>query len=307
MMDTRQVCTEMVTLGEEFWYNALPVGKFHDPRYGKINVTPTLVKQLAGSFGKATSYPPPVKLGHGDGAPSPGTIKEVRADMDGLHLKVDVDEATAKDIQDRRFRYMSVEYHPSYVDKDTGGKTGPALLGVALTNQPGHPGVRPIVFSDGDWVQKEDEGVDEKLKELETKLAEAEKERVALAEQLEAEKIERTKAVELADTLGKDLGEARAEKRAAEVQAFCDKAIAEGTPPAVVEKMRPVLLAEGDGVIKLGDDKSVPVGVFLSELLEVMPKVQLSAVGNPAEQNDRSVLLGDEIAAFANGGRAKKE
>ena len=37
----REILTEAVhRLGEEFWYNVLPVGQFHDPRYGRICVTP---------------------------------------------------------------------------------------------------------------------------------------------------------------------------------------------------------------------------------------------------------------------------
>lgn len=314
MMDKiRELCTEMVSLGEEFWYNALPVGQFHDPRYGKISVTPTLVNQLAKSYGKATSYTPPVKLGHGDGAPSPGVIKEARAEIDGLHIRVDVDDATAKDIRDKRYRYMSVEYHPSYVDKETGSKIGPALLGVALTNQPGHPGVSPIVLSDDGWVQrKENDGVD-KMQELEMKLAEMEKERVALEEakaaaetKLAEETAAKEKAVQMADSLGREVAEAKAAKREAEVQAFCDKAIAEGVPPAVVDKVRPVLLSESDGIIKLGDNKEVQMGVFLTELLETIPKVPMGALGDPAAREDRAVVLGDQIAGYANGVPVKK-
>lgn len=294
----REILTEFVQLGEEFWYNALPVGQFHDPRYGKVSITPTLVKKLASSFGKATSYPLPVKLGHGDGAPSPGTIKAVKAESDGLHIQFDLDEKAAQDVKEGRFRFMSAEYALDYTDKGTGKKTGPALLGVALVNQPAHPGVRPIAFSDGAWSQ--DEGgpnVDEQVKELELKLAEMEKERERLAKENEDVK-------KLAEDSAAEAVKLREEKRVATVTAFCDRYIAQGVPPVVIEKIKPILLADS-GTIKLSDGTDTDVMKVFSEVLEVMPKVTLGAIGQQAKPEDRAIELADDIATRANA-RAKK-
>lgn len=276
----REILTEAVQLGEDFWYNVLPVGQFHDPRYGRISVTPTLVGGLASSFGKATSYPPPVKIGHGDGAASPGVVKEVKAESDGLHVRFEVDEKAAQDVREKRFRFLSAEYDPDYMDKTTGRRIGPALLGVALVNQPGHPGVKPIAFSDGEWKQEGDAGVDERVKELEIKLADALKERDELKAKLAEETKKATDSIALAEALTKDLSDVRREKREAEVKVFCDKAVEQGVPPAIVEKVKPVLLSEASGgEICLSDGKKVQMSVFLSDLLESMPKIPLGSLG----------------------------
>jgi len=276
----REILTEAVQLGEDFWYNVLPVGQFHDPRYGRISVTPTLVGGLASSFGKATSYPPPVKIGHGDGAASPGVVKEVKAESDGLHVRFEVDEKAAKDVREKRFRFLSAEYDPDYMDKATGRRIGPALLGVALVNQPGHPGVKPIAFSDGEWKQEGDGSVDERVKELEIKLAYALKERDELKAKLADETNTATDSVAIAEAPANGFSADRRVKREAEVKVFCDKAVEQGVPPAIVEKVKPVLLSEASGgEICLSDGKKVQMSVFLSDLLESMPKIPLGSLG----------------------------
>lgn len=300
--DVIDVLTEVVQLGEEFWYNALPVGKFHDSRYGPIDITPTLVSQLAASFGKATPYPLPVKLGHGDGAPSPGTIKSVRAESDGLHIQFALDDEAAKEVKARRFRFMSAEYSPDYTNKETGEKMGPALLGVALVNQPAHPGVRPIVFSDGTWQQQTEEvvSVDEaKLKELEVKLAEAEAEKLRIGQERDALKKQ-------ADNAVADLNKMRAEQRADQIKVFCDEFVKQGVPPALVDKIRPVLFAD-TGMIKLADNTEVSLQQVFKDIFTEIPKIQLSAIGTQAAQNGRDTLISEQVNRVAEKLNGQKE
>ncbi|MDD4837499.1 MAG: phage protease [Dethiosulfovibrio sp.] len=296
------ITTQAVSLAEELWYNALPIGKFYDHRYGEINITPELVTGLAANMGKAPSYPPPVKIGHGDGAPSPGVVKEAVAKADGLYLRMEVDDKAAKEIKDGRYRYMSAEYSPDYLDKITGKKIGAALLGVALVNQPAHPGVKPLFLSDsGSWTQeKEPEkgGKDmdpEKLKELEAKIAALESEKKELADKAE-------EAKKLADGAVEEATKLKRERHEAEVKAFCDGWAAKGVPPVVVDKIKPVLLADGGGVIKLSDAKETDIKTLLGDIFEAIPKVSLRALGDPtAEKQIDSIKLGDDIAACANG------
>ncbi|SMG51711.1 phage protease [Dethiosulfovibrio salsuginis] len=296
------VTTQAVSLAEELWYNALPIGKFYDHRYGEINITPELVTGLAANMGKAPSYPPPVKIGHGDGAPSPGVVKEAVAKADGLYLRMEVDDKAAKEIKDGRYRYMSAEYSPDYLDKITGKKIGAALLGVALVNQPAHPGVKPLFLSDsGSWTQdKESEkgGKDmdpEKLKELEAKIAALESEKKELADKAE-------EAKKLADGAVEEATKLKRERHEAEVKAFCDDWAAKGVPPVVVDKIKPVLLADGGGVIKLSDAKETDIKTLLGDIFEAIPKVSLRALGDPtAEKQIDAIKLGDDIAACANG------
>ena len=118
---------------------------------------------------------------------------------------------------------MSAEYSPDYLDKITGKKIGAALLGVALVNQPAHPGVKPLFLSDsGSWTQdkepekggKEDMNP-EKLKELEAKIAALESEKKELADKAE-------EAKKLADGAVEEATKLKRERHEAEVKAFCD-------------------------------------------------------------------------------------
>lgn len=315
--------TQAISLSEELLYNALPIGKFHDPRYGEVNITPDLVTGLAANVGKAPSYPPPVKIGHGDGAPSPGVVKEAIAKPDGLYLRMEVDDKAAEEIRNGRYRYMSAEYTPDYTDKKTGKKVGAALLGVALVNQPGHPGVKPLFLSDsGAWEQGESteptndpapapddnekggKNMDpEKIKELEAKLADLEAKNKELSDKAEENK-------KLADASAAEAEKLRKEKHEADVKAFCDGWVGKGVPPVVMDKIRPVLMADDSKVIKLSDDKQTDLKTLLNDVLGSVPKISLSAMGDPAAEAKveatKAIELGDDIAACANGQKEEK-
>ena len=92
-----------------FVYNLLPVGKFYDKRYGEIFVTDQLLQQMESNFGKYPAYPVPVKLGHSDGAPSPGEVIGIQAKPEGLEITMTVDKDTSEAILKKQYRYMSAE------------------------------------------------------------------------------------------------------------------------------------------------------------------------------------------------------
>ena len=131
-----------------FSYNLLPVGEFYDKRYGRVSISPAKVKQMADNFGKNPAYEVPVKLGHSDGAKSPGKVVSAEAKPQGLEITMLVDPETAQAINDKQYRYMSAEYDENYHDKATGENVGAVLLGAALVNQPAHPYVAPLMLAD---------------------------------------------------------------------------------------------------------------------------------------------------------------
>ena len=131
-----------------FVYNLLPMGKFYDKRYGEIFVDDKLIRQMEDNFGKYPAYKVPVKLGHGDGAPSPGEVIGIQAKPEGLEITMTVDKETSEAIQKRQYRFMSAEYDESYIDKGTGKPVGAVLLGAALVNQPANPYMEPLKLVD---------------------------------------------------------------------------------------------------------------------------------------------------------------
>ena len=271
-----------------FIYNLLPVGEFYDKRYGRVSITPDKIKQMAVNFGKCPAYDVPVKLGHSDGAKSPGKVIGVQAKDSGLEITMLVDADTAKAINDKQYRYMSAEFDEDYHDKKTGEKVGAVLLGAALVNQPAHPYVAPLVLADNlPQFDSENENIPERndntmneLDDLKLQLSDL---KAQAAES--AKKIADLDAQNKALIAEKELAEN--EKNNAEVKAFCDKWTGKGIPPAVVDKVKPLLLATHSRVLKLSDDAHDDVSSlkFFDELFDAIPKVnmtQISSAETPA-------------------------
>ena len=261
----------------QFIYNLLPVGHFYDKRYGEVWVTPEKLNQMEKNFGKYPAYEVPVKIGHGDGAKSPGKVK-------GLEITMTVDAETAKAINDKQYRYMSAEFDENYQDKETGEFVGAVLLGAALVNQPANPYMEPLVLVD-DIEAKTDKGgkIDmNEVEELRKQLAEKEAQLKLAQEENEAGK----KSLADLEAQNKALIEERERadnaKNEAEVKAFSDKWTAQGIPPAVIEQVKPVLLGKSSRVIKLSDnDKDdKPALKFFDDLFAALPKIPMTQISS---------------------------
>ena len=310
-----------VALSDEdtrFIYNLLPVGEFYDKRYGRVSITPAKVQQMAENFGKCPAYEVPVKLGHEQGAKSPGKVIAAAAKPEGLEITMMVDAETAQAINDKQYRYMSAEYDEDYHDKKTGEKVGAVLLGAALVNQPAHPYVAPLKLADDvspeikterkDDVMAEVDELRKRVSDLELQLKQAQDELNAKGKEAE------TTGKKLADleAQNKSLLEERERvenaRNGAEVKALCDKWISKGIPPATVEKVKPLLLAKQSRTIKLSDDAKdeIPAQKFFDELFEAMPKMPMTQLGNSETPNvelsdvKKAIERGKAIAASLN-------
>ncbi len=264
-----------------FFYNLLPVGKFYDKRYGAVNISHETVQKLADNFGKFPSYEVPIKLGHSDGAKSPGKVIGVEAKNTGLEITMLVDDETAKDINNKKYRYMSAEFDENYVDKVTGKNVGAVLLGAALVNQPANPYMQPLMLADDI-----EGGINPMEEELRRQLNEAKAELEASKKQFsdlenETKKQAEETAKRLADIeaenkrLMEERRNAEKEKHEAEVKALSDTWISKGIPPAFFEKIKPILLNEQTKVIKLSDDTNVSSLKLFGEALELLPKMPM--------------------------------
>jgi len=281
-----------VAVGNEetkFIYNLLPVGRFYDKRYGEINISSEKIKKMADNFGKFPAYEVPVKLGHNDGAKSPGKVIAVEAKDSGLEITMLVDAETAKNINDKQYRYMSAEFEDDYLNKETGEKVGPVLLGAALVNQPANPFVQPLkladvtldLFPEEDTQMTEVENLRLDLSDAKAQLKGVQEEADEKAKLLE----EQAKKIEQLEAQNKALLEERKRaedaKNEAEVKAFADKWTAAGIPPVVIEKVKPVLLGEVSRVMKFSDDAKddVPTLEFFDELFAGLPKMPMTQIG----------------------------
>ena len=307
--------------GTRFIYNLLPVGKFYDKRYGEIYVSNEMLQKMEANFGKYPAYEVPVKIGHGDGALSPGKVIAISAKPEGLEITMMVDAETAEAINKKQYRYMSAEFDENYVDKGTNEPVGAVLLGAALVNQPANPYMEPLVLADNiapgkaggaklDNGRIEDmEAVDllkQKLSEAEERERKAREELEANLQESKAKEAEAQQKIAELEAEKKVLAEERAkvahEKLETEVKAFCDEWTGKGVPPAVLEKVKPVLLSEGR-VIKLSDTEDASLIKVFGEVFEAMAKVPMGQQGRSDASNvepsdiEKAKKLGEQIAA----------
>jgi len=77
-----------------------------------------------------------------------GVVEELEARDDGLWAKLVFTDEGMKLLEENKFRYVSAEFVENYVDKQTGENVGYVFVGLALTNKPAHPKVKPITFAE---------------------------------------------------------------------------------------------------------------------------------------------------------------
>ena len=244
-----------------------------------------------------------MKLGHSDGAKSPGKVIGVEAKPEGLEITMSVDADTAQAINNKQYRYMSAEFDEDYHDKKTGDNVGAVLLGAALVNQPAHPYVAPLVLADD--INPEQERNDYSMNELEDlrlQLSDMKAQKAQAEAELKAEREESAKKLVDLEASNKALLEERerieAARNEAEVKSFCDNWTAKGIPPVVVEKVKPLLLAKTSRTIKLSDTDEKPALKFFDELFEAMPKITM---GQASKNDGGKVELSDVEKAIARG------
>ncbi|MBR0167105.1 MAG: hypothetical protein IJQ08_00365 [Synergistaceae bacterium] len=303
-----------------FIYNLLPVGEFYDKRYGHVSITNSKLQQMAENFGKYPSYEVPVKLGHDDGAKSPGKVIGIEAKPEGLEITMTVDQQTAQDINGKQYRYMSAEYDDDYYDKATGQRVGPVLLGAALVNQPAHPYVAPLVLADDiNPKERNDDSMNE-LEDLRLQLSDMKAQKAQAEAELEAERQKNSKE---AEESAKKIADLEAENKAlteerekveearneAETKALCDKWTANGIPPKVVDMVRPLLLAKTSRIFRLSDkpEDERPAMKFFDDMFEAMSKVPMGQISHSDKpevelsEYDKAIKRGQAIAAIVNG------
>ena len=262
-----------------FIYNLLPVGHFYDKRYGEVWINSDKINQIVQNFGKYPAYEVPIKIGHDDGAKSPGKVIGVQAKDEGLEITMIVDKETSEAITKEQYRYMSAEFDENYQDKESGKSVGAVLLGAALVNQPANPYMEPLKFVD-DINPKGGNNDMSEIEELRKQLSDAQAELKTVRDEAEANAKKFADIEATNKELIAERERAEAAKNEAEVKAFCDKWSGQGIPPAVIEKVKPVLLGQNSRVIKLSDSEkdNVPSLKFFDDLFTGLPKMPMTQI-----------------------------
>jgi hypothetical protein len=290
-----------------FIHTIFPVGHFHNKKYGDVWMTTEKIEEMVENFGKHPDYQVPVKLGHGDGAPSPGTVIGLRSTERGLEATFSVNAEASEAIRRKLYRYTSGELDSEYLDPKTGDKVGHVLLGLALVNQPGVPYMEPLQFVDagvsseeqppdngntGTKIEKEDKSMSEEKNgaTTEPKVKEEEKngektvdflaEKARLEAELKAAHLEREKlAAEKTEHEAK-IAEltaaqeaAKLETATAKVASFSDIALKKISPQQL-EVLKPLIKPER--VMAFADTAEDSPLKILTKFIEGLPEAKMT-------------------------------
>lgn len=139
----------------------LKSGSFYDPRYGKFDITKQMLLAMVNNWkSNIRKVDLSIDYAHENEKEAAGWMTDVYLSDDGEELwaKVKWTVDGAKMLADRKYRYLSAEFHPDYQDNETQKKHGPTLLGAGLTNRPVIKGMTPAVeLSEGDKMKTVEE------------------------------------------------------------------------------------------------------------------------------------------------------
>ena len=132
-------------------------GTFYHPTYGKITITEDTLKNMVKNFNENKPRTPTEMVVDYDhlsieneepvGGEAAGWVKAL-TNGSALFAEVEWTDEAANRIRDKKFRFISPEWHMNYPDKESNKTIGPTLLSVALTNRPFLEGMEPVVLSD---------------------------------------------------------------------------------------------------------------------------------------------------------------
>ena len=122
-------------------------GKFFDPRYGKFEITSTMLAAMVSNFDKGVrGVVPALDYKHESDNVAAGWFKKLSVvNNSELWAEIEMTPKGEKVLSDKEFGYISAEFDDQYTDNETGQKHGCVLLGVGLTNRPVLKRMQPVV------------------------------------------------------------------------------------------------------------------------------------------------------------------
>lgn len=144
-----QDAVQVGTTGRLFKKQVLPLGEWVDPLYPgeKMTFTREFFEQMVDNFKKAVVGRVPTPDTHTDAtSANKGEVVDVALEDDGLYAFIDVrDEDAAEGIERGTTWDVSAKFTDNYQDTKNGIWHGPALLHVALVNNPYIKKMNPFV------------------------------------------------------------------------------------------------------------------------------------------------------------------
>lgn len=150
------------------WIQAMRVGEYNHPRYGKLSFTLDRLYRFAESVKqRVRGIDPDVDYDHKmdpvKGREAAGWVKDAKVESNSLWLLVDWTQSAATKIKEGAYRYFSPEFQDHWTD--AGGKMHQdVLFGGGITNRPFLKDLLPLNLSELSFADNHDkeEGVDPK-------------------------------------------------------------------------------------------------------------------------------------------------
>lgn len=133
------------------WVTITRTGKFTDPRYGEFEISRSMLLMMVENFNKRVfGQDIFIDVAHkpNDGA----AAKVLKLSVEGERLRAlcEWTPMGMEAIQQKGYRYLSIEYHEHYKDNETGTDFGPVMMGAGLVVRPAIKRLDPIELSEAE-------------------------------------------------------------------------------------------------------------------------------------------------------------
>jgi phage I-like protein len=135
--DQKITLTEAGQVEEEI--QLLRATTIHDPRYGKVEITPLMLKEMVKNFyDHVRGIDLMIDYSHNTDGEAAGWIRSLRLDENNQSLWASVEWTRPGKIalEEKRYLYISADFETNYRDNETLKNYGTVLKGAALTNRP---------------------------------------------------------------------------------------------------------------------------------------------------------------------------
>ena len=135
------------------WVHGFPYKTYQHPEYGEVAFTPEDAQQMysnwtANVLGRDVAWNFDHRGDAAKGNKAAGWVKQVQVRDDGLWVGVEPTGEAMSEIQDKQWKYSSIERKREWTNPSTGESFQNVLYGGAFTNYPFLHGVAPLNFSE---------------------------------------------------------------------------------------------------------------------------------------------------------------